>query len=158
MLKLEIAYLVLSRGASCNISDCEAVGTTLNFPISICLVTLAQDSNVNYLVVSLLTLIFGLVNTSGNILHLVTGKRKNLLLFLAQSFSFVAIRVHVRNKGSGIVTLNEVRIVNNRFTKADIMSNTLHDVLIKSFIDKVHGFLSVFAPSNKLGDHGVIVH
>jgi hypothetical protein len=38
------------------------------------------------------------------------------------------------------------------------VGNTLNNILIKGLIDQVHGCLAVFAPSNELGDHRVIVH
>ena len=38
------------------------------------------------------------------------------------------------------------------------MGNTLNNVFIKSLIHKAHGSTAILAPSNKFGDHRVVVH
>ena len=46
----------------------------------------------------------------------------------------------------------------DRLAKAEVVCNTLHDVLIEGVIQQVHGGLSVSSPCDQLADHRVVVH
>lgn len=69
-----------------------------------------------------------------------------MLISRWESLAFESFGVESWNERGWVVTLREVFIVYDWFTEADIVSDTLHNVLVECFIDERHGSFSVFTP------------
>lgn len=48
--------------------------------------------------------------------------------------------------------------MNDRFSESEIVGDSLDNVLVEGLVKQFVGLLSIFAPSDKLGDHRIVVH
>jgi hypothetical protein len=70
----------------------------------------------------------------------------------------VAFRIVGRDEGSGVVTADECLVFNNRLAKADVVGNTLDDILVELLIKEIKSSLTILAPADQLADHRIVVH
>ena len=118
--------------------------------------SLADYSHIDDAIVSCAAIL--VVVTNENVLHLMGGESHDLFLIGVQNLTTIAFRVEVRDEGSRIVSSSVRLVSDNRLCKAEIVGDTLNDILVDGLAEQVERLLSVGSPGDELADHGVVVH
>lgn len=102
--------------------------------------------------------ILGTTFSKLNVLDSVSDKGEGIVVTSQESVAGEALRVEVRNERGSVLTVPEGLVRKDALTEADVVSDALDDVLIESTVQDVHGTLTVLAPRDQLGDHGIVIH
>lgn len=134
--------------------DKRAVMSTSNCPIRVAIKRDygSVDSRVDLVIGLFKTVVLGTF-----VFHHKSGDSDNLFIIALESVSCKSLWVESGDKAGVVVTVSKVLVLEDGLTKAEVVGDTLDDVLVKSGVQKVHGSGSVFTPSDSLGDHGIVV-